>query len=165
MEFSPCSNIMAWEGMTPKVGRQPKSSWPSNRNLLARGDGGKTTSATEDAFISMFNFLICFYADQPLVIHFKLNSKQTIQTHVASRPPPVLSSPQMIGVLGGHADAQRIQDAVGVVVSERGWWQFLSHRWGLRGGQHFNVHTFHSATPREVRGDASCVIQLQTRED
>lgn len=33
MEARPPSIMAAWEGMTPKVGRQLKSGWPSYRNL------------------------------------------------------------------------------------------------------------------------------------
>lgn len=38
----------------------------------------------------------------------------------------------MVGVLGGHANAQRVQDTVGVVEAEGGRRQLLSHRLSLR---------------------------------
>lgn len=53
-----------------------------------------------------------------------------------------LHVPQVVGVLGGQANPQCIQDAVGVVEGERGRWQFESHRCSLRKGKHFSVQTF-----------------------
>lgn len=48
------------------------------------------------------------------------------------QPPSLTYAPEMVGVLGGHAHPQRIQDALGVAEAERGRWQFLSHCLGLR---------------------------------
>lgn len=58
MELSPYSSIIAWEGITPKVGRQLKSSWPSNRNLQEKN----ATSSEEDDASIQFSFFFPFYA-------------------------------------------------------------------------------------------------------
>lgn len=44
-----------------------------------------------------------------------------------------IHTPQVVWVLGGHADPQCIQDTLGVGEAERGRWYFLSHCLSLRG--------------------------------
>lgn len=48
-------------------------------------------------------------------------------------------TPEMVWVLGGHANTQCIQDTLGVVEAERGWWQFLSGCWSLEEKRTFRV--------------------------
>lgn len=71
-EVSPHSSIIAWAGITPKVGRQLKSSWPSNRNLQEKN----ATSSEEDDGSIQFSFFFPFYAGGSpsyLLFFFKLN--------------------------------------------------------------------------------------------
>lgn len=131
-ELSPPSIMAAWEGMTPKVGRQPKSGWPSYRNLhenISVTELWKVTLSLKRwlqnlRFVCLHGFK-CVFSMQ--AIERPLRPVKLISTNIYRY------TPQMVRVLGGHAHPQCIENTLGVGEVESGSWQFLSHCHSLRG--------------------------------